>query len=75
MSVPSVNELDNDLSNDYSAWDDDLALNTLNLEPIQLTVDETASGKRLDAALGLLLPDFSRSRMQKWLKHMPKLYI
>ena len=74
MSVPSVNELDNDLSNDYSAWDDDLALNTLNLEPIQLTVDETASGKRLDAALGLLLPDFSRSRMQKWLKDGAVMY-
>ncbi len=68
MSEPSVSELDNDINNDYSAWDDDVALNSINLDPIELVVDEAASGKRLDAALGLLLPDFSRSRMQKWLK-------
>lgn len=68
MSEPSLNELDNELSSDYSAWEDDLALNTINLDPIEIVVDVTASGKRLDAALGLLLPDFSRSRMQKWLK-------
>ena len=79
MTKPSVgklvdtqyNELNNDLGDDYSAWDEDVALNpanSTNLEPIELTVDESASGKRLDAALALLLPEFSRSRLQKWLK-------
>ena len=79
MTKPSVgklvdtqyNELNNDLGDDYSAWDEDVALNpaiSINLDPIALTVDDSASGKRLDAALALLLPEFSRSRLQKWLK-------
>lgn len=80
MTKPSVgkrvdeqqyNELNSDLGDDYSAWDEDVALNpanSINLDPIELTVDESASGKRLDAALALLLPEFSRSRLQKWLK-------
>ena len=79
MTKPSVgklvdtqyNELNNDLGDDYSAWDEDVALNpaiSLNLDPIELTVDDSASGKRLDAALALMLPEFSRSRLQKWLK-------
>ena len=80
MTKPSVgkrvdeqqyNDLNNDLGDDYSAWDEDVALNpvnSVNLDPIELTVDVAASGKRLDAALALLLPEFSRSRLQKWLK-------
>lgn len=80
MTKPSVgkrvdeqqyNDLNNDLGDDYSAWDEDVALNpvnSVNLDPIGLTVDVAASGKRLDAALALLLPEFSRSRLQKWLK-------
>ena len=64
MSVPSVHELDNDLSNDYSAWDEDVALNptiSLNLDPITLTVGDAASG----------LPARQRVRTASRLKKTP----
>ena len=53
---------------DYNAWDEEWAVNAQNLAPIEITVNVEASGKRLDAALAILLPDYSRSRLQKWLK-------
>lgn len=34
----------------------------------RLTVDEPANGLRLDQALCLYLPDYSRSRIQEWIK-------
>lgn len=45
-----------------------MAANALNLEPMTFEIPEGVSGKRLDTALALILPDFSRSRLQKWLK-------
>ena len=33
-----------------------------------LTVDDAAAGLRLDQALGVYLPDFSRSRIQAWIR-------
>ena len=80
MTKPSVNKQENeqqyndlnkDMGEDYSLWDEDMALNpgiSVNLSPIELQVTERNSGKRLDAALAQMLPDFSRSRLQKWLK-------
>lgn len=56
-----------DIDQDYNVWDDDLGVNAQNLDPIQLTVNQSASGKRLDAALAVLMPDYSRSRLQRWL--------
>ena len=35
---------------------------------ITATIPETAAGQRLDRALAELLPDFSRSRLQQWLR-------
>jgi 23S rRNA pseudouridine1911/1915/1917 synthase len=57
-----------EIGDDYNAWDEDVGLNARNLDPIEMTVTPEASGKRLDAALAALLPDYSRSRLQKWLK-------
>ena len=39
-------------------------------EPLELegTIPETAAGTRLDRALADLFPDYSRSRLQQWLK-------
>lgn len=37
-------------------------------EPISLEIPETLSGLRLDQALSKLLPDYSRSRLQGWIK-------
>ena len=45
-----------------------MAANTQILEPMTIEIPEGVSGKRLDAALAIVLPDFSRSRLQKWLK-------
>lgn len=53
--------------NDYNAWDEEWIENTQILTPIHIKVTTMASGKRLDAALAILLPDYSRSRLQKWL--------
>ena len=53
--------------NDYNAWEDEWAGNPQILTPVHLKVSVDASGKRLDAALAILLPDYSRSRLQKWL--------
>ena len=64
MTVTSWDENDND----YNAWDEELAVNAQILEPMTIEIPEGVSGKRLDAALAIVLPDFSRSRLQKWLK-------
>ena len=64
MTTPSVDENESD----YNAWDEEWAVNAQNLAPIEIAVNVEASGKRLDAALAILLPDYSRSRLQKWLK-------
>ncbi|TDR29027.1 23S rRNA pseudouridine(1911/1915/1917) synthase RluD [Hydromonas duriensis] len=64
MTLTSWDENDND----YNAWDDELAVNAENLEPITIEIPEGISGKRLDAVLAIVLPDYSRSRLQKWLK-------
>lgn len=39
-----------------------------NPEPINLTIPPECSGLRLDQALQQLLPDYSRSRLQTWIK-------
>jgi 23S rRNA pseudouridine1911/1915/1917 synthase len=39
-----------------------------NPEPINLTIPPECSGMRLDQALQHLLPDYSRSRLQTWIK-------
>jgi 23S rRNA pseudouridine1911/1915/1917 synthase len=39
-----------------------------NPEPINLTIPPECSGMRLDQALQQLLPDYSRSRLQTWIK-------
>ena len=36
--------------------------------PLQLVVPATCTGQRLDQALALLLPQFSRSRLAKWIR-------
>lgn len=62
------------MDDDYSVWDEDVAENAhpvnvaIDLAPRILTVSNAVSGKRIDAALAALLPDFSRARLQKWLK-------
>lgn len=38
------------------------------LEPIRVQVPEELAGLRLDRALAALLPDFSRTRLQQWLR-------
>lgn len=38
-----------------------------NQSDIELSIPETYSGQRLDKVLALLLPDYSRSRLQQWL--------
>jgi 23S rRNA pseudouridine1911/1915/1917 synthase len=63
MNAPCVDENEND----YNAWEDEWAGNPQILTPVHLKVSVDASGKRLDAALAILLPDYSRSRLQKWL--------
>jgi len=35
---------------------------------LQAVVPETLSGKRLDQAAALLFPDYSRGRIQSWIK-------
>lgn len=35
--------------------------------PLQFTIPEGYSGRRLDKVLALLLPDYSRSRLQQWM--------
>lgn len=37
-------------------------------EPLQATVDEQLAGKRLDQALAVLFSDYSRSRLQAWVR-------
>ena len=71
MNEQQYNDLNNVLGDDYNVWDEDVASNpenSINLDPIEVIVPYEASGKRLDAALALLLPEFSRARLQKWLK-------
>jgi 23S rRNA pseudouridine1911/1915/1917 synthase len=38
------------------------------LEPIDCQIPRSSAGMRLDQALAELLPDYSRSRLQQWLK-------
>ena len=57
-----------EIEHDYNAWDEEVGANAQILEPFEVLVNKAANGMRLDAALGLLVPDFSRSRLQKWLK-------
>ncbi len=49
---------------DYSSGDD--AVGTAQV--LQLTIPASAAPRRLDAALAALLPQYSRSRLQAWLK-------
>ncbi len=37
-------------------------------EPLQATVDDRLAGMRLDQALAALFPDYSRSRLQAWVR-------
>lgn len=39
-----------------------------NTENIELTIPSEMAGRRLDQALAELLPDFSRARLQQWIK-------
>ena len=49
-------------SQDYSATDADEA------ELVSVTVPADWAGVRLDQALARLMPDFSRSRLQAWIR-------
>ena len=50
------------LSGDYNASDDD------DSEPLTLHIPPEYAGLRLDQALARLLPDYSRSRLQDWIR-------
>jgi len=47
---------------------DDADVAGLHLDPIALRLDESSQGVRLDKALSVLLPQFSRGRIQQWIE-------
>ena len=53
--------------NNSDDYNDDLDL-AVDGETIELQVPNDLAGKRLDAALAQLLPDYSRSRITTWIK-------
>lgn len=53
--------------NNADDYNDDLEL-AVDGETIELSVPNDLAGKRLDAALAQLLPDYSRSRISAWIK-------
>ena len=53
--------------NNAEDYNDDLDL-TVESQIIELTVPNELAGKRLDAALAQMLPDYSRSRITGWIK-------
>lgn len=53
--------------NNADDYNDDLEL-TVDAQSVELIVPNELAGKRLDAALAQLLPDYSRSRIAAWIK-------
>lgn len=53
--------------NNADDYNDDLDL-AVDAETVELQVPNELAGKRLDAALAQLLPDYSRSRISQWIK-------
>ena len=47
---------------------DDAEVVGVSLDPISLRLDDSSQGVRLDKALSVLLPQFSRGRIQQWIE-------
>ncbi|MCC7248446.1 MAG: hypothetical protein IT473_07475, partial [Lysobacter sp.] len=60
--------LDDDLDNDVASPEDETPVPALAGEPREATVPDRAAGRRFDAVLAELFPEFSRSRLAEWIK-------
>ena len=61
--------MDNQLLDNFSNYNDDFDFSAApEAEKYQFVVPDAMAGMRLDAVIAQLLPDFSRSRLSRWLK-------